>query len=72
VNEAFKGWEVRYYLIVVVQGEESVVVVFPRLLPSRGIVETVWRGCRGVLWEPGERCGKDGGRRERKKSSAES
>ncbi|KAH0498566.1 hypothetical protein TgHK011_005817 [Trichoderma gracile] len=44
VNEAFLGFEVRYYLVVVVEGEENVVVVFPGLLPRRKIVETVWRG----------------------------
>lgn len=41
----------RYYLVVVVEGEESVVVVFPRLLPRRDIVEKVWRGCRRCLFE---------------------
>lgn len=41
----------RYYLVVVVEGEESVVVVFPRLLPRRAIVERVWRGARGCLFE---------------------
>jgi phosphatidylinositol glycan class H protein len=57
VNEAFRGFEVRYYLVVVVEGEESVVVVFPRLLPRRQIVETVWRGVRGCLFEPEEKDG---------------
>lgn len=51
VNEAFRGFEVRYYLIVIVEGEEDVVVVFPRLLPRKKMVETVWRGVRGCLWE---------------------
>ncbi|KAE8445170.1 hypothetical protein EG329_013667 [Mollisiaceae sp. DMI_Dod_QoI] len=51
INEAFRGFEVRYYLVVVVEGEESVVVVFPRLLPRRAIVESVWRGARGCLFE---------------------
>ncbi|KAI9046777.1 hypothetical protein LZ554_009514 [Drepanopeziza brunnea f. sp. 'monogermtubi'] len=51
VNEAFRGFEVRYYLVVVVEGEESVVVVFPRLLPRRDVVEKVWRGCRACLFE---------------------
>lgn len=37
--------------MVVVEGEESVVVVFPRLLPRRPIVEKVWRGARGCLFE---------------------
>ncbi|KAH6713555.1 GPI-GlcNAc transferase complex [Leptodontidium sp. MPI-SDFR-AT-0119] len=51
VNEAFRGFAVRYYLVVVVEGEEEVVVVFPRLLPRRDIVERVWRGCRACLFE---------------------
>ncbi|KYK55358.1 GPI-GlcNAc transferase complex [Drechmeria coniospora] len=51
VNEAFRGFEVRYYLVVVVEGEENVVVVFPSLLPRRKIVETVWRGARECLYE---------------------
>ncbi|GFP56460.1 hypothetical protein ACSS6W_006750 [Trichoderma asperelloides] len=51
VNEAFRGFEVRYYLVVVVEGEEDVVVVFPGLLPKRKIVETVWRGLRECLYE---------------------
>lgn len=51
INEAFRGFEVRYYLIVVVDGEEDVVVVFPRLLPGKRIVEAVWRGVRGCLYE---------------------
>jgi phosphatidylinositol glycan class H protein len=51
VNEAFLGFEVRYYLVVVVEGEENVVVVFPGLLPRRKIVETVWRGVRECLYE---------------------
>ncbi|KAJ4190639.1 hypothetical protein NW767_011260 [Fusarium falciforme] len=51
VNEAFLGFEVRYYLVVVVEGEEDVVVVFPRLLPRRKIVEEVWRGVRRCLYE---------------------
>ncbi|KAM3524062.1 hypothetical protein NHJ13051_004775 [Beauveria bassiana] len=51
VNEAFRGFEVRYYLIVVVEGEEDLVVVFPGLLPRRRIVEAVWRGARECLWE---------------------
>ncbi|KAJ0311676.1 hypothetical protein Brms1b_008122 [Colletotrichum noveboracense] len=51
VNEAFKGFEVRYYLIVIVEGEEDLVVVFPQILPRKKIVERVWRGVRGCLWE---------------------
>ena len=51
VNEAFKGFEVRYYLVIVVDGEEDVVVVFPRLLPRRQVVEKVWRGARSCLYE---------------------
>lgn len=50
MNEAFRGFEVRYYLIVVVEGEEEVVVVFPQLLPRRKIIETVWRGAKACLY----------------------
>ncbi|KAF4461126.1 phosphatidylinositol glycan class H [Fusarium albosuccineum] len=51
VNEAFRGFEVRYYLVVVVEGEDDVVVVFPGLLPRRKIVEEAWRGVRRCLYE---------------------
>ncbi|PHH84944.1 hypothetical protein CDD83_1138 [Cordyceps sp. RAO-2017] len=51
VNEAFRAFEVRYYLVVVVEGEPDLVVVFPRLLPPRRIVEAVWRGARECLYE---------------------
>lgn len=61
INEAFRGFAVRYYLVVVVDGEDDVVVVFPRLLPGRAIVERVWRGVRGCLWEPSQEGGGGGG-----------
>ncbi|KXX77603.1 Phosphatidylinositol N-acetylglucosaminyltransferase subunit gpi15 [Madurella mycetomatis] len=57
INEAFRGFEVRYYLIVVVEGEADVVVLFPGLLPRRKIVEAVWRGVRGCLFEGPEGVG---------------
>lgn len=50
----------RYYLVILVQGEEEVVVVFPRLLPRRKIVEKVWRGARACLYE--REGGKDEGK----------
>ncbi|KAI0432651.1 GPI-GlcNAc transferase complex, PIG-H component-domain-containing protein [Xylaria sp. FL1042] len=53
VNEAFLGFEVRSYLVVVVDGEPDVVVVFPKLLPRADVVERVWRGVRECLYERG-------------------
>ncbi|KAF3032932.1 hypothetical protein E8E12_004633 [Didymella heteroderae] len=53
IHEAFRGFEVRFYLAIVVKGEEDVVVVFPSLLPRRAILEEVWRGTRACLWENG-------------------
>jgi phosphatidylinositol glycan class H protein len=53
IHEAFKGFEVRFYLMIVVEGEDEVVVVFPNLLPRRAVLEVVWRGVRGGLWEQG-------------------
>lgn len=43
----------RFYLAIVVEDEKDVVVVFPRLLPRRDILEVVWRGSRACLWERG-------------------
>jgi phosphatidylinositol N-acetylglucosaminyltransferase subunit H len=51
INEAFHGFGVRYYLVVVVDGEKDVVVVFPKLLPRVDVVEKVWRGVRECLYE---------------------
>ncbi|KAF2133858.1 hypothetical protein P153DRAFT_392498 [Dothidotthia symphoricarpi CBS 119687] len=39
IHEAFKGFEIRFYLAIVVQGERDVVVVFPGLLPRRRVLE---------------------------------
>lgn len=33
IHEAFKGFEVRFYLAVIVEGEKDVVVVFPVRIP---------------------------------------
>ncbi|KAL6707280.1 hypothetical protein ACN47E_004268 [Coniothyrium glycines] len=53
IHEAFRGFEVRFYLAIVVKGEQDVVVVFPTLLPRRAILEEVWRGGRRCLWGSG-------------------
>ncbi|KAI5287361.1 hypothetical protein KEM54_006046 [Ascosphaera aggregata] len=51
IHEAFKGFEVRFYLALIVEGESEVVVVFPSLLPHRPILEKVWRGSRVCLYD---------------------
>ncbi|EED19476.1 phosphatidylinositol N-acetylglucosaminyltransferase, putative [Talaromyces stipitatus ATCC 10500] len=51
IHEAFKGFEVRFYLAIIVEGEGGVVVVFPNLLPKRMLLEEVWRGARQCLYE---------------------
>ncbi|KAJ5692921.1 hypothetical protein N7462_002344 [Penicillium macrosclerotiorum] len=51
IHEAFKGFEVRFYLAVIVEGEPEVLVVFPKLLPKREILEEVWRGSRRCLYD---------------------
>ncbi|KNG85673.1 phosphatidylinositol N-acetylglucosaminyltransferase [Aspergillus nomiae NRRL 13137] len=51
IHEAFKGFEVRFYLAIIVDGEPEVVVVFPKLLPNRAILEEVWRGSRHCLYD---------------------
>ncbi|KAJ5439623.1 uncharacterized protein N7458_010621 [Penicillium daleae] len=51
IHEAFKGFEVRFYLAVIVEGEPGVLVVFPKMLPKREILEEVWRGSRRCLYD---------------------
>ncbi|CAG7917743.1 unnamed protein product [Penicillium olsonii] len=51
IHEAFKGFEVRFYLAVIVEGEPNAVVVFPHTLPRREILEQVWRGSRRCLYD---------------------
>ncbi|KAI0013185.1 GPI-GlcNAc transferase complex, PIG-H component-domain-containing protein [Xylariaceae sp. FL0662B] len=63
INEAFRGFEVRHCLLVVVVDEEEAVVVFPGLLPRPGIIEKVWRGARACLYEHGGEGGGGGGAR---------
>ncbi|KAI8930843.1 hypothetical protein NX059_011863 [Plenodomus lindquistii] len=53
IHEAFKGFEIRFYLGIVVEGEDEIVVVFPMLLPRREVLEIVWRGSRSCLWDSG-------------------
>ena len=59
----------RFYLAIVVQGEERVVIVFPELLPRLAVLKEVWRGAKKCLWE-NERTGiatKPGKEQEEKK-----
>ena len=51
------------------EGESDVVVVFPRLLPCRRIVETVWRGSRNCLGH-GDTWGKEKEREKERRDSA--
>lgn len=47
-------------LVVVVEGEGELVVVFERLLPGRAVLERVWRGGRRGLFGGEERGGGNG------------
>ena len=49
IHEAFKGFEVRYYLAVVVEGEGEVVVVFP----VSGCLLWKWESGRVFIWLDG-------------------
>jgi phosphatidylinositol glycan class H protein len=50
IHEAFKGFEVRFYLAIVVEGEQEVVVVFPvselllRLRGANVVESSSWKG----------------------------
>ncbi|KAI1780953.1 GPI-GlcNAc transferase complex, PIG-H component-domain-containing protein [Hypoxylon cercidicola] len=53
VNEAFRGFAVRHYLVVVVRREDRLVVVFPKLLPRLDDVVQVLEGARACLYGEG-------------------
>ncbi|XXG97239.1 hypothetical protein Hte_003534 [Hypoxylon texense] len=53
VNEAFRGFGVRHYLVVAVRGEDRLVVVFPKLLPRLDDVVQVLEGARECLYGGG-------------------
>ncbi|KAI5798014.1 GPI-GlcNAc transferase complex, PIG-H component-domain-containing protein [Peziza echinospora] len=67
IHEGFAGFEVRFYLGVVVCGEEELVVVFERTRPRRRVVETVWRGVRRCLYERRGGKGETGVEKEKEK-----
>ncbi|KAI0385643.1 GPI-GlcNAc transferase complex, PIG-H component-domain-containing protein [Hypomontagnella monticulosa] len=71
INEAFHGFEVRHYLAVIVDDEEQVVVVFPKLIPRPRILEKVWRGVRECLYEHGAAAGEVGNENGYAKGTAE-
>jgi phosphatidylinositol N-acetylglucosaminyltransferase subunit H len=50
IHEAFKGFEVKFYLAIIVEGASEVVVVFPSLLPRLDVLQKVWRGARACLY----------------------
>ncbi|KAH7093571.1 GPI-GlcNAc transferase complex, PIG-H component-domain-containing protein [Paraphoma chrysanthemicola] len=66
IHEAFKGFEVRFYLGVVVKEEDKVVVVFPKMMPRREVLEVVWRGAKRGLWGTKEGRGNKGSKVDEK------
>lgn len=62
IHEAFVGFEVKFYLAIIVRGEKEGVVVFPKLMPRRHVLEEVWRGARAVLYEQQNRALLDHGK----------
>ncbi|KAK9383571.1 GPI-GlcNAc transferase complex, PIG-H component-domain-containing protein [Kockiozyma suomiensis] len=51
INEGFRGFEVVYYLAVVVKNRGRLLVVFPNLLPKRHEIEYIWRDIRHCLYQ---------------------
>ncbi|KAK9478024.1 GPI-GlcNAc transferase complex, PIG-H component-domain-containing protein [Lipomyces japonicus] len=49
--EGFKGFEVVFYMAVIVKDRSRLSVVFPTLLPRRAILEEVWRDVRKCLFQ---------------------
>lgn len=50
ILEAFKGYEVIFYLVIIRRSQSKLTIVFENLLPRRHQLETVLRGSRKVLF----------------------
>ncbi|GMM37543.1 hypothetical protein DASC09_048680 [Saccharomycopsis crataegensis] len=50
IHEAFKGFEVIFYMVILRQNQKKLTIVFEKLLPRRDQLEVVLRGCRKVLY----------------------
>ncbi|KAK7203369.1 GPI-GlcNAc transferase complex, PIG-H component-domain-containing protein [Myxozyma melibiosi] len=51
INEGFRGFEVIYYLAVIVKGRGRLLVIFPNTLPKRNEVEYIWRDIRRCMYQ---------------------
>ncbi|BFZ54505.1 hypothetical protein PYCC9005_001542 [Savitreella phatthalungensis] len=50
IHEGFVGFGVKYYLAVQLRGQDTLQVVFPLSLPSRSVLERVYKGTRNTLF----------------------
>lgn len=50
IQEAFVGFEVKFFLIIMAAHDRKFHIVFPNLSPRRAVVERVWRHSRKCLY----------------------
>ncbi|ODQ63827.1 hypothetical protein NADFUDRAFT_47647 [Nadsonia fulvescens var. elongata DSM 6958] len=50
IHEGFKGFQVIYYMAIIVKDQKELTLVFPSLLPRRKQLERIWRGSRRCLY----------------------
>ena len=51
IHEGFVGFEVRFFLAIILRDEDQLEVIFPGTLPPRRVLERVWRQSRAVLFD---------------------
>lgn len=51
IHEGFVGFEVRFYLAIILKDEDRLEVIFPTTRPRRKVLERVWRQSRVILFD---------------------
>lgn len=51
IQEAFQGFHVKFFLIIVVANDRNFKVCFPNVNPRRAVVEKVWKSARKCLFD---------------------
>ncbi|RIB27112.1 GPI-GlcNAc transferase complex, PIG-H component-domain-containing protein, partial [Gigaspora rosea] len=54
INEGITMLQVKFYMAIIVEGQDKMVVVFQHLLPKYSILIQVYRGTRSIIFNESE------------------
>jgi len=55
INEGIRSYDVLFYMAVIVEGHDRMVLVFEDLIPKLCILLQIYRGARSIMWGEPER-----------------